>query len=211
MPQTTVQAAVERLVEDVRDKHHGHLSTGIFGTKMVLNTLSCNGHAELAYQVANQADFPSWGWMLENGATTLWEHWAGSDNTYSNDHPMFGSVSQWFFNCPGGIRPAADAVGFDKIVVAPQLLGDLQWVKCSYQSVRGPVACEWKKSAAGLELRVAVPVGATATVWVPAKDAAAVTEGGMPAARAEGVKFLRHESGSAVYAVGGGSYVFGSR
>lgn len=211
VPETTRQAAVDRLLEDIRDKRHGHLSTGILGTKVMLDALSSNGCAETAYQIANQADFPGWGWMLENGATTLWEHWAGSDNTYSNNHPMFGSISQWFFNCLGGIRPAADAVGFDKILVAPQTVGDLQWVKCSYQSVRGPVTCEWKKSAAGLELRVTVPVGATATVWVPAKDAAAVTEGGKPAAQAEGVKFLRNETGSAVFAVAAGSYVFGSR
>ena len=203
--------ALDRLLADIRDQHHGHLSTGILGTKVVLDTLSNNGHAAVAYDIANQADFPGWGWMLENGATTLWEHWAGSDNTFSNNHPMFGSVSQWFFNFLGGIRPAADAVGFDKILIAPQPVGDLQWVKASYQSARGTVVCEWKKSAGLLELRVTVPVGATATVWVPAMDAAGVTEGGKPTAQAEGVKFLRQETSAAVYSVGGGSYVFVSR
>jgi len=211
VPEAVRPLALDRLLEDIRDKHHGHLSTGILGTKVILDALSNNNHAAVAYEIANQADFPGWGWMLENGATTLWEHWAGSDNTFSNNHPMFGSVSQWFFNCLGGIRPAADAVGFDKIVIAPQPVGDLQWVKCSYQSARGPVVCEWKKSDGVLELRVAVPVGATATVVVPAKDATGVTEGGKPAAQTEGVHFLRHEPGAAVYAVGAGSYVFVSR
>ena len=211
VPATVRPFVLAKLLEDIRDKHHGHLSTGILGTKVMLDTLSNNGYAQVAYDIANQADFPGWGWMLENGATTLWEHWGGSDNTYSNNHPMFGSVSQWFFNCLGGIRPADDAVGFNKIMIAPQTVGDLQWVKCSYLSVRGPVVSEWKKSDGVLELRVVVPVGATATVIVPAKDPAAVTEGGKPATQAEGVKFLRKESGAAVFAVGAGSYVFGSR
>ena len=211
VPAAVRPLTLDRLLEDIRDQHHGHLSTGILGTKVMLDALSNNGHAGVAYGIANQPDFPGWGWMLENGATTLWEHWAGSDNTFSNNHPMFGSISQWFFNCPGGIRPAADAVGFDKIVIAPQPVGDLQWVEAAYQSARGPVNCAWKKSDEVLELRVAIPVGATATVWVPTSDAAGVTEGGHPAAQAEGVKFLRHENGAAVYAVGAGCYVFVSR
>lgn len=203
--------ALAQLVEDIRGKHKGHLTTGIFGTKFMLETLSNEGQAALAFDIANQPDFPGWGWMLENGATTLWEHWAGSDNTFSNNHPMFGSISQWFFNCPGGIRPAADAVGFDKILIAPQPVGDLQWVNATYQSARGPVTCEWKKTGGQFELHVAVPVGATASVAVPAKDAAGVTEGGKPAGAAEGVKFLHMDRGAAVFAVAAGTYDFVSR
>ena len=211
LPEAVRPLAVERLVEDIRGKHKGHLSTGIFGTKFVLDALSTNDNAALAYDVANQPDFPGWAWMLDNGATTLWEHWAGSDNTYSNNHPMFGSISQWFFNCLGGIRPAADAVGFDKILIAPQPVGDLQWVKATYQSASGPVTSEWKKSEKQFALHVVVPVGATATIYVPAKDAASVTEGGKPAGQAEGVSFLRNERGAAVFAVAGGTYDFVSR
>jgi len=211
LPEAVRPLALERLVEDIRGKHKNHLSTGIFGTKFMLDALSNNDNAALAYDIANQPDFPGWGWMLANGATTLWEHWAGSDNTFSNNHPMFGSISQWFFNCLGGIRPAADAVGFDRILIAPQPVGDLQWVKATYQSVRGPVTSEWKKDGGQFELHVMVPFGATATVFVPAREAARVTEGGKPASQAEGVSFLRLERGAAVFAVGGGSYDFVSR
>ena len=211
VPEAARPLAVDRLVEDIRGKYKGHLSTGIFGTKFMLDVLSREGHADVAFDIVNQPDMPGWGWMLENGATTLWEHWAGSDNTYSQNHPMFGSVSQWFYNWLGGIRPAPDAVGFDKILIAPQPVGDLKWVKACCQSVRGPVKCEWKKEGGMFDLQVAVPVGATATVFVPAKDAASVTEGGKPASQAEGVKFLRMERGAAVFAVGGGGYDFVSR
>jgi alpha-L-rhamnosidase len=200
--------AMDRLVEDIREKHQGHLSTGILGTKYVLDELSRGQHADIAYGIANQRDFPGWGWMLENGATTLWEHWAGSDNTYSNNHPMFGSISQWFFNWLGGIQPSSDAVGFDKIWIKPQAVGDLQWVKAGYQSVRGPVLSEWKKEQGKFTLRVKVPVGATAMVQVPAKDAGGVTEGGKPARQAEGVELLGLDHGAAVFSVGAGSYEF---
>ncbi|MEI6654506.1 MAG: family 78 glycoside hydrolase catalytic domain [Verrucomicrobiota bacterium] len=211
VPESVRPLAITTLLEDIRGKHKGHLSTGIFGTKFMLEELSNNGMAGVAFDIVNQPDFPGWGWMLEKGATTLWEHWAGSDDTFSNNHPMFGSVSQWFFNCPGGIQPAADAVGFDKIRIAPQAVGGLHWVKATYQSARGPVTCNWKKDGKQFELHVAVPVGAVATVAVPATDAAGVTEAGRPVGQAEGVTFVRMERGAAVFTVGGGSYDFVGR
>ena len=210
VPAAVRPLAVERLLEDIRGKHQGHLSTGIFGTKFMLDALSAEDHAEAAYGIVNQAAMPGWGWMLENGATTLWEHWAGSDNTFSQNHPMFGSVSQWFFNWLGGIRPASDAVGFDKILIAPQPVADLTWAKAQYRSVRGLVKSEWKHDGGKFELHVAIPVGATATVFVPARNAASVDEGGLPASEAGGVRFLRMERGAAVFAVGSGSYDFAS-
>ncbi len=208
VPESLRSLALKCLVEDIHGQQKGHLTTGIAGTKFMFDALSSNHRADLAFTIANQADFPGWGWMLDNGATTLWEHWAGSDNTYSNNHPMFGSISQWFFNCLGGIRPADAAVGFDKILIAPQPVGDLQWVKATYQSARGPVTSEWKKVDQSFELHVVVPFGAEATVFIPAKEAAHVTEGGQPAAQVEGVHFQRMDHGAAVFGVGGGSYDF---
>lgn len=122
--------------------HDEHLTTGIFGTKYLLATLSDAGRADVAYDIVNQRTFPGWGYMLERGATTLWEHWEFSDNTYSHNHPMFGSVSEWFYKTLAGIQPAPDAVGFDRIIIKPEPVGDLKWVKASYKSVRGTVVSE---------------------------------------------------------------------
>lgn len=207
VPAAEQSAALDVLVRDIA-AHKDHLTTGIFGTKYMLHALTDAGRADVAYGIVNQRTFPGWGHMLEKGATTLWEHWAFSDNTYSHNHPMFGSVSEWFYKALAGIQPAPDAVGFDKIIIKPQPVGDLRWAKASYQSVRGPVSSTWEKTGHGFKLRVTIPANATATVHVPARDVTTVTESGRPAGRAPGVSFLRMEGNAAVFAVGSGRYEF---
>jgi alpha-L-rhamnosidase len=210
VPAEEQQRALAVLVRDIEDTHAGHLTTGIFGTKFMLHALADSGRADVAFRIVNQSTFPGWGYMLENGATTLWEHWEFSDNTYSHNHPMFGSVSEWFYKVLAGINPAPDAVGFDKIIIRPQPVGDLNWVKASYDSAHGKVVSEWSWAAGQFKLHVQVPVGATATVILPAKEGTPVTEGGRPVERASGVQLLRKESRDAVLAVGSGEYEFGS-
>ena len=187
------------------------LATGIFGTHFLLEQLSQNGRNDLAYALANRKTFPSWGWMLENNATTLWEHWAGSDGTFSNNHPMFGSISGWFFRWLGGIQPARDAVGFDRIVIRPQTVPDLLWVKCSHQSVRGLIESNWSINAAGTEYDIVIPAGATATVELPGKAGDSITESGDPLESAKGVQVLPSISTLHRVQVGSGRYRFSVR
>jgi alpha-L-rhamnosidase len=177
----------------------------------MLHALTDAGRADVAYGIVNQRTFPGWGYMLEKGATTLWEHWEFSDNTYSHNHPMFGSVSEWFFKALAGIQPAPDAVGFDRILIKPQPVGDLKWARATYHSVRGPVSSAWEKTDGQFKLRVTIPANATATVHVPADDARRVTENGRSATASPGVKFLRMQGNAAVFAVGSGNYEFASR
>ena len=198
------------LLGNIRDEWKGHLSTGIYGTKFMLDVLSRGGHADVAYSMVSQTNFPGWGWMLANGATTLWEHWAFSQNTYSHNHPMFGSVSQWFMNWLGGIQPDPAAIGFDRIIIRPQVVSDMQWVKSSYNSMPGRIISNWKRHGEKLTMEVTIPANTTATVYVPAKDAVGVTESGQPASNSKGVKFIRMENGAASYAVGSGTYQFQS-
>jgi alpha-L-rhamnosidase len=188
--------------------HQGHLTTGIFGTKYLLNTVTDAGRADVAYGIVNQPTFPGWGYMLERGATTLWEHWEFSDDTYSHNHPMFGSVSEWFYKALAGIQPAPDALGFDKIIIRPQPVGDLTWVKASYDSVRGRIASAWEKTNGGLHLRVTIPANATALVHVPTTEGGRITESGRSAVKAPGVTFLHMDGNAAVFAIGSGDYDF---
>lgn len=203
------KAVFDTLVADLTAPADGpRLATGIFGTHFLLDQLSQQGRNDLAYALANRKTFPSWGWMLENHATTLWEHWAGSDGTYSNNHPMFGSISGWFFHWVGGIQPAPDAVGFDRILIRPQPVADLQWVKCSHQSVRGPIESNWSFNAAGTEYDIVIPTGAVATVQLPGTAGDSITESGDPIESAKGVKALSSTPELHRLQVGGGSYRF---
>jgi hypothetical protein len=121
---------------------------------------------------------------------------------------MLGQINEWFYHDLAGIQCDSDGPGFKKIIIKPAIVGDLQWVKASYDSIRGRIASEWRRDGKKLTLRVAIPANTTATVFVPARDAASVREGKMPAAQADGVKFLRMENGAAVFAIASGKYEF---
>ncbi len=209
LPAEERPAALAHLVGDITDKHNGHLTTGILGTRYMLDVLSRERRADVVNDMVNLRDFPGWGHMLEQGATTLWEHWKFSDNTFSHNHPMFGSVSQWFYNWLGGIEPAVDAVGFDRFTFQPQFLEGLDWVRCTYRSVRGPITCDWKREGDRVVMDLYVPVNTSATLIVPM--AGVITESGQPAAEAEGVTLLRNEERCTVFKVESGTYRFAGK
>ncbi|MGZ8559890.1 MAG: family 78 glycoside hydrolase catalytic domain, partial [Chitinophagaceae bacterium] len=133
-------------------RHKNHVSTGIFSTKMLFDVLCENNMQEKAFELATQKDFPGWGHMLESGATTLWETWKYPDNAPSQNHPMFGSIDEWFYKSILGINAAAP--GFEKIIIKPQPLKDLKWAKGNYQSVRGNIVSDWKKEGNKFLLQV---------------------------------------------------------
>jgi alpha-L-rhamnosidase len=207
VPANESSLALEVLVQDIAAHDH-HLTTGIFGTKYLLNALTGAGRADVAYDLVNQRTFPGWGYMLAQGATTLWEHWEFSDNTYSHNHPMFGSVSEWFYQALAGIKPAPDAVGFDQVIIAPQPVGDLQWAAASCDTVRGKIVSEWRRQPGRFTLHVRVPVGVEATVVIPASGATALTESGRAIGPAGGIRLLSQNRGKVVLAVGSGDYHF---
>ncbi len=202
VPDAHRERVVRNLVAEV-EKKNGHLDTGILGTKYLLNVLLDHGRPDVAYRVATRTTYPSWGHWMEQGATTLWEAWNGTD---SRNHIMFGDISAWFYRALAGIRP--DAPGFKRIRIQPRVVGDLTWARATYDSVHGRIGSDWKLADGRFELAVTVPVNTTATVYVPAPGESAVTESGGPASRAEGVRFLRMEGGAAVYEVGSGTYRF---
>lgn len=205
-PDSARPKALEVLVNDIAERD-GHLSTGLFATKYMPDVLSSMGRHDIAYRMVNQRTFPGWGHMLENGATTLWEHWEGSDNTYSHNHPMFGSVSEWFFKHVAGIRPAPDAVGCDRVIIAPgPPPSDLGQAEASYNSIRGPIRAAWHVESRGLHLDVSVPVGVTALVMLPVDASAEILESGVPAATAPGVRSAEGPLPS--FDVGSGTYHF---
>jgi alpha-L-rhamnosidase len=197
-------AYLEKLIEE----RQGHLTTGILGTPFLLDILCRHGLSDIAYRIVNKRSFPSWGHMLEHGATTLWEHWEFSDNTYSHNHPMFGSVSQWFYNWLGGIQAAPDAVGFDKIIIKPQIMDELQWVECRYHSVRGKIASSWHKKERSIFFKIQIPVNAEATVYLPDLPNCQIYENGKKLEATEDIQLIGIGDGSVIYRLESGIHLF---
>ncbi|HEY4208021.1 MAG TPA: family 78 glycoside hydrolase catalytic domain, partial [Puia sp.] len=166
LPAGGEEKAMKVLLDQIKEKKE-HVSTGIFGTKYMLEVLSEHGSSDLACRIAMQKDFPGWGNMLAHGATTLWEHWDLSDNVYSHNHPMFGSVSGWFYKYIAGIRPAPDAVGYDKVILQPSGFERLSAAQAEYRSVHGVIKTAWRRVGDSLFYEVNVPAGVRGTVILP--------------------------------------------
>lgn len=166
------------------------LSTGIYGTRILLEELSKRGRSDLAYALATRESFPSWGWMLKNGATTLWESWEQSNDSHSHNHPMFGSISAWFYRWLGGIQPADDAVGFDLIHLRPQVVPDLEWVQTSYESIRGTIVSNWSQTKEANEHEFIIPPNVSATLELPLPAGHNITESGQAIDQAKGIQIL---------------------
>jgi alpha-L-rhamnosidase len=168
-PKEARGSAWGNLFESLAYGHNSHLTTGIIGTKYVMEVLTRFGNSDLAYDIASQTTYPSWGYMIENGATTLWELWQKREgpSMNSHNHPMFGSVGSWFYKALAGINPDPEAVGFRKIALAPQMVRDLTYAAGSVDTVRGRVLCSWKRTAKTVTLVAVIPMGSEAEVAIP--------------------------------------------
>ncbi len=216
MPEDLRDAATKHLIEDIKARKW-HLSTGFVGTKDLMGVLTRAGRVDVAYRLFHNRTFPSWGFSIGHGATSIWERWDGwtpqrgfqTPRMNSFAHYAFGAVGQWMFQAIGGIDTAGG--GFRRIIIRPRPGGKLTFAKVSCDSIRGRIASNWKLTRAGLTMDVTIPANTTAAVHVPTADPAAVTEGGKPAAKAKGVTFLGMADGAAVYEVGSGTYRFISK
>ncbi|NII27098.1 family 78 glycoside hydrolase catalytic domain [Pseudoflavitalea sp. X16] len=145
-----------------------HLDVGLLGTKAILNALSENGYADVAYKLAAQETFPSWGWWIVNGATTLYENWdinAGSD--LSRNHIMFGEIGGWFYKGIGGIKPDEAAAGFKHVLLEPHFVEGLDHFEAVHEGPYGNIIAAWKKNAGMITYAVTVPANSTATIYLP--------------------------------------------
>jgi alpha-L-rhamnosidase len=204
-------ALLASLVNNIEHVTNGHVGTGLVGAQFLMRTLTDNGRSDLAYEIATQPTYPGWGYMVSKGATTVWELWNGDTADpamNSGNHVMqIGDLAVWMYEYLAGIRPDPANPGFRHILIHPYPAGDLTFVKASHQSLYGKIATSWKKDGGAFTLEVSIPPNTSATVWMPAKDAASVTESGRPVARARGVKFLRTEGDSALFEIESGDYV----
>jgi len=169
IPENELDAAVDSLIKALEKGPSGHFTTGIFGTKYILEALSATENVNTVYDVVNSRVFPGWGHMIDRGATTIWETWKESDNIYSNCHPMFGSVSEWLYRWLAGIRPHPDYPGFERFTIAPAMPEGLEHVNCSYHSPFGEIVSNWRNDGKGEQIyEITVPEGSMAKVRLPA-------------------------------------------
>jgi alpha-L-rhamnosidase len=198
---------VQNLVAAV-ERANWHIDTGILGAKYILNALTENGRADVAYRMASQKDLPSWGWWLEQGGTTLWEQWNGTE---SRNHIMFGDILAWFYKALAGINPDPNGPGFHHFIIKPHPVGDLTWARATYQSASGPISVAWKKYGTTFDLNLNIPANTSATVYLPGTDVSGITESRKLAIKAAGVTFFRVEKDRTVLEVGSGAYQFSSQ
>ena len=145
-----------------------------------MRVLTAGGRPDLAYTIATQKTYPSWGYMVEKGATTIWELWNGDTADpamNSGNHVMLvGDLGIWLYENLAGIKSDPEQPGFKHIIMRPEPVGDLQFVKASHRSPYGLIASDWQKKDGVFRWNITVPANTTATVYVPAKSAESVTE-----------------------------------
>jgi alpha-L-rhamnosidase len=202
----------QNIVNKTEKDFDSHVSTGLVGIQWLMRGLSDRGRADLAFRIATNRDYPSWGFMVEHGATTIWELWNGNTaNPSMNSHNhvmLLGDLIVWFYEYLAGIQNAQGSVGFEKISMRPYPVAGLDYVKASYRSVYGLIRSSWSKKDNAFQWKIKIPANTTATVYVPATNELQVTESGQKASLAKGVKFVKMEDKYAVYEVGSGSYSF---
>ncbi len=148
-----------------------HLDVGVLGAKAILNALSENGQAETAYKLAAQNTYPSWGWWIVNGATTLYENWnIQAERDISLNHMMFGEIGGWFFKGLGGIHPDEEHPGFKNSILKPNFVSGLDFFEASHDGPYGTIRSSWKRLDGTVTYSVVVPPNSTATIYFPLAD-----------------------------------------
>jgi alpha-L-rhamnosidase len=210
VPDERRSAVFSQITAVIEGRFNGHISTGVVGTQWLMRTLTTNGRPDLAMRLATNTGYPSWGYMVQNGATTTWELWNGNKAPAfmnSGNHVMLlGDLPIWFYENLAGIK--SGEAGFKSIVMRPVPTGDLNRVNSTFASAYGTIASDWTLQNEQFRWKITVPGNTTALVSIPADNLASVREGNQPAEKATGVTFLRMEDGRAFFQVGSGSYDF---
>lgn len=216
LPESKRQAAADHLVKQIENRDW-HLSTGFLGTRDLLPVLSETGHLDVAYRLLNNDTFPSWGYQIKNGATTMWERWDSikPDGSFQDigmnsfNHYAYGAVGDWMYRNIAGIQHDPANPGYKHILIKPLPGGNLTSARGSYDSIYGTITSDWKMEGDTIfKHHITIPVNTTATVYIPADSQWSVTESGQFAHLSPGVQFVGMENGNAVYTIGSGEYQF---
>jgi alpha-L-rhamnosidase len=205
VPENLKQKVADNLAAKI-EANGGKMDVGLLGTKAILNALSENGHAELAYNLAVRDSFPSWGWWIKNGATTLYENWpidAGSD--ISLNHIMFGEIGAWMYKALGGIFPDENKPGFRNVVLKPCFVKGLDQFDAEHDGPYGKIISSWDRKDGKLNYRVVIPAGSTATLSLIARE---ILEGGKSLSSNKYIHAENSGDGKQNLSLSSGTYLF---
>ncbi len=187
LPRELVAAAVEHLAADIEKRDH-RLTTGFVGVALLCPVLCEYGRPDLAYRLLHQDEYPSWGYSIRHGATTIWERWDGWTDTdgfqspamNSFNHYSLGSVGDWLFGRVAGIDQLPGSVAYRELLLRPTPGGRLSWARAEQDTARGKVACGWRLTDGRITVSVAIPPGSTAVLEIPTADSSSVRESDQP-------------------------------
>ena len=207
------EQAAAHLVDRIKAKNY-HLSVGFVGVSILLPTLTDIGRSDLAYRLIQNKTYPSWGYSIEQGATTIWERWNSytKENGFGNvgmnsfNHYAYGACSEWMFRSMLGID--SDGAGFKQISMKPEFGDGVTWAKGHHDSIHGRIESDWKLDGNQFHWKIVIPSNCRATVYLPTSNSEAITESGRPAVKTAGITFLRTEKDRMVFSVESGNYEF---
>jgi alpha-L-rhamnosidase len=211
-PASEQQAVFQNVEKTIEVDNNAHICTGLIGTAWLMRTLTMQGRGDLALKIASNRTYPSWGYMLTKGATTIWELWNGDTaNPWMNsqNHVMLlGDLLIWYYENVAGIKSDPQAPGFKRLLMKPDFNNGLTFVNATYRSIYGNIASCWKKDDQNLSWKITLPANTEATIYLPATNLKTITESGQSVLKAKGVKFCSMEKGYALFQISSGSYNF---
>ena len=216
VPQGKKKKVLSTLVNTIKEDYSYHFDTGIIGTRYIFDVLSENGYPDVIYKMVNQKSFPGYGYMIKEGATTLWERWekleAGGMN--SHNHIMLGTVDTWFYNTLAGIRSLEPS--WKLLKIKPFIPTTMNYASASIKTIKGFISVSWEKLENDLKLTITIPVGCNAEVWIPIEDEnCVITEGNVPIwsnneniKHSDDIEFSKLDEKHVIFNIGSGFYQF---
>ncbi len=205
VPEEHIAATADQLAGRVVADNE-HIDVGLLGSKTLLNALSENGHAGLAYRVAAQETFPSWGWWIVNGATTFFENWPiDATRDISMNHIMFGEINAWYYKALGGIFPDEQAPGFKNVILKPNFVEGLDHFEAEHNGPYGTIISKWERSQDMVKYHVSIPANSTATLHL---KGGRITEKGQDILKSKSLKAVKEKDSSFRISLKSGNYDF---
>jgi alpha-L-rhamnosidase len=215
VPETERKKVFTHLVHQITTVTRGHIGTGLVGGQWLNRVLTDGGRADLVKNFATQTDYPSWGYMIKNGATTVWELWNGNTANpamNSGNHVMLvGDSIIWLYESLAGIKADSNQPGFKRVIMSPEPVDGLTFVRASHRSLYGEIRSAWEQDGRKFKWVITIPPNTTASVRIPCSDRMSLTEAGQSLDKSPGVTFVSMQDNGAVIDLTAGSYTFESK